>query len=120
MIFFPPYSILFWNDVLKENHLEATIEEYRYISNRLNAYENVEVYFFPDQDEIICDLNNYADYSHYHPRYNRYMTECFAEKINLVVKEGMDTTQGKTIDEYLEHMQEIAENFDYEELLSRR
>lgn len=121
VIFFPPYSILFWNDVLKENHLDATIEEYRYITNRLNAYENVEVYFFPDQEEIICDLNNYADYSHYHPEFNRYMAECFAKRVNLVAKEDAeDHVQGKTIDEYLEHMREIAENFDYEELLSRK
>lgn len=117
VIFFPPYSILFWNDVLKENHLEATIEEYRYIANRLNAYENVEVYFFPDLEEIVCDLDNYADYSHYHPRYNRYMAECFADKTGVVAKEGEG---GKGIDEYLLHMREIAEGFDYEELLSRR
>lgn len=117
VIFFPPYSILFWNDVLKENHLNATIEEYRYISNRLNAYDNVEIYFFPDQEEIICDLNNYADYSHYHPRYNRYMTECFANQTNIVAKKGQP---GKTIDEYLLHMKEIALNFDYEKLLSQK
>lgn len=121
VIFFPPYSILFWNDVLKENHLDVTIEEYRYITNRLNAYENVEVYFFPDQEEIICDLNNYADYSHYHPRYNRYMAECFAAGVNLVQKEdAADDSKGKTIDEYLDHMREIAVSFDYEELLSRK
>lgn len=117
VIFFPPYSILFWNDVLQENHLQATLEEYRYIANRLNDYDNVEVYFFPDREEIICDLNNYADYSHYHPRFNRYMAECFVNKTNLVAKEGQE---GKTIDEYLLHMQQIAESFDYEELLSRK
>lgn len=117
VIFFPPYSILFWNDVLRENHLEATLEEYRYIASRLNAYENVEVYFFPDREEIICDLNNYADYSHYHPRYNRYMTECFADGTNRVAREG---EPGVGIDAYLEHMRKIVEEFDFQELLSRK
>lgn len=117
VVFFPPYSILFWNDVQKENHLDATLETYRYISNRLNEYENVTVYFFPDQEEIICDLNNYADYSHYHPRYNLFMTECFADGTCLAAKEGQS---GKTIDQYLEHMREIATGFDYDELLSRK
>ncbi len=115
VVFFPPYSILFWNDVLKENHLEATMEEYRYIAKRLNEYENVEVYFFPDREEIICDLDNYADYSHYHPRYNRFMTECFADGTCLVAKEG---AAGKGIDEYLDHMREIVESFDFEGLLA--
>ena len=77
----------------------------------------MEVYFFPDQEEIICDLNNYADYSHYHPRYNRYMTECFAAKKFRLPKEGQE---GKGIDEYLAHMREIVEKFDFEELLSRK
>ena len=115
VVFFPPYSILFWNDVQRENHLDATIETYRYLSNRMNEYDNVKVYFFPDQEEIICDLNNYADYSHYHPRYNRYMAECFANGSCLVAKEGQP---GKKIDEYLEHMRKIAVEFDYGKLLS--
>lgn len=118
VVFFPPYSILFWNDVLKGNHLQATIEEYRYIAERLNEYDNVEVYFFPDRDDIILDLNHYADYSHYHPDYNRFMAECFTDGTGLVAKEGSD--KGKTIDEYLIHMEEIVNNFDFEELLSRK
>lgn len=117
VVFFPPYSILFWNDVLRENHLEATLAEYRYIADRLNAYENVKLYFFPDREEIICDLNHYADYSHYHPRYNRYMTECFASGECLVAKEG---EEGKKIEEYLLHMRKIVEEFDFAELLSRK
>lgn len=119
VIFFPPYSILYWNDVLKENHLDATIEEYRYIANRLNTYDNVEVYFFPDREDIILDLNHYADYSHYHPDFNRVMTECFATGECLVAKEGTEEP-GKPIDEYLAHMLEIVGNFDFLELLDRQ
>lgn len=118
VIFFPPYSILYWNDVLKENHLEATIEEYRYIANRLNAYDNVEMYFFPDREDIILDLNHYADYSHYHPDFNRFMTECFANGSCLVQKEGTDGP-GKPIDEYLKHMRGIVDGFDFAELLEQ-
>lgn len=116
VIFFPPYSILYWNDVRKENHLNATIEEYRYLANRLNEYDNVQVYFFPDREDIILDLNHYADYSHYHPNFNRFMAECFADGSCLVQKEGAQE-QGKTIDEYLSHMLEIVGNYDFSELL---
>ena len=65
-------------------------------------------------EEVVCNLDNYADYSHYHPKFNRYMAECFANKSSLVAKEGQP---GKGIDEYLSHMKEIAEGFDYEGLL---
>lgn len=109
-IFYPPYSILFWNDVLVENHLEATMREYEYMTERLLEYENVRVFFFPNQEWIICDLNNYADYSHYHPDINRYMTECFVSGECEVTQENMA--------QELKKMREIALGYDFEELFS--
>ena len=52
------------------------------------------------------------------------MTECFADgTTGLVTKEGVagaaaeeSTGKGKTIDEYLEHMREIALNYDFDAL----
>lgn len=110
VIFFPPYSILFWNDVLMENHMEATIEEYRYLAKTLAAYDNVKVFFFPSQEWIITDLNNYADYSHYHPRFNRYMTECFAD--------GTCQVDEESIDQALDQMRQIVADYDFEALFS--
>lgn len=109
-IFYPPYSILFWNDVLQENHMEATMREYEYITKRLLAYDNVRVFFFPDQEWIICDLDNYADYSHYHPDINRYMTECFANGECEVTEENLMEELGK--------MRKIVDNYDFEKLFS--
>lgn len=113
IIFFPPYSILFWNDVLRENHYEATMEEYRYLCESFNQYENVSVFFFPAEEEIICDLNHYADYSHYHPKYNRYMTECFVNGEGRVAKEA---EEGTHIEDYLYKMNQIVEEYDFDEL----
>lgn len=109
-IFYPPYSILYWNDVLKENHLEATIREYEYITERLLSYSNVKIFFFPNQERIICDLNNYADYTHYHPDINRYMTECFASGERRITSENLT--------EELDRMRSIAAEYDYEGLFS--
>lgn len=109
-IFYPPYSILFWNDVLAENHMEATIREYEYICERLLEYENVKMFFFPNQEWIICDLNNYADYSHYHPDINRYMTECFAGGECRITSENLAAE--------LDKMKEIVNNYDFQTLFS--
>lgn len=109
-IFYPPYSILFWNDVLVEKQLDATLREYEYITQRLLDYKNVRVFFFPNQEWIICDLDNYADYSHYHPDINRYMTECFASGECEVTKESLA--------QELQKMREIALNYDFEGLFS--
>lgn len=109
-VFYPPYSILFWNDVLVGNHMEATMREYEYITRRLLEYENVRVFFFPNQEWIICNLDNYADYSHYHPDINRYMTECFVSGECEVTEENLEGE--------LEKMRKIVRDYDFEELFS--
>lgn len=110
-IFFPPYSILYWNDVMRENHLEATIAEYQYIAETMLAYDNVRVFYFPDQEQIVTDLNNYADYTHYHRDINRYMTECFADGT-------CEVTSGEEMSLALERTRDMIDRFDFEELFS--
>ena len=110
-VFFPPYSILYWNDVMLENHLEATMAEYEYIADTLLAYDNVRVFFFPDQEWIVTDLNNYADYTHYHKDINRYMTECFADGT-------CEVTSDEEMKGALLRMRAVIERFDFETLFS--
>lgn len=111
-IFFPPYSILYWNDVMQENCMEATMREYAYIAGTLLAYNNVRVFYFPNREEIVTDLNNYADYTHYHARYNRFMTECFADGISEV-KSAEEMAQA------LEETRDMVDRFDFETLFSK-
>ena len=110
-IFFPPYSILYWNDVMRENHLEATMAEYQYIADRMLAYDNVRVFYFPNQEWIVTDLNNYADYSHYHRDINYYMTQCFADG-------SCEVTDSEEMTQALDKMRDIIRRFDFEELFS--
>lgn len=110
-IFFPPYSILYWNDVICENHLDATMAEYQYIADRLLAYGNVKIFFFPNQEWIVADLNNYADYSHYHKDINYYMTKCFADNT-------CEITSGKEMKQALDEMRLLIDGFDFEGLFS--
>ncbi len=111
-MFFPPYSILYWNDVISENHLDATIEQYRYLADTLLSYDNVRVFYFQNMSDVVTDLNNYADYTHYKPEINQYMVECFANGEHEVT----DTSQ---MDEELLQMQQIVDDFDLEELFSK-
>lgn len=104
--FYPPYSILYWNDVKNRNELEVVMEKYRYISNRLLEYDNVEIYFFQNQKDIICNLNNYADYTHYHPDVCVYMVDCFANGERKVTKENLE--------QEIEALYELTSSYDYE------
>ncbi len=109
--FFPPYSILYWHNVLQENSLEATMAQYEYVAFRLLQYDNVHLFYFQNMDEV-TDLNNYADYSHYKPEINRYMVECFASGEHEV------TTYDEMHSE-LSKMRGIIDEFDFEELFSK-
>lgn len=111
VVFFPPYSILYWNDVLRENHLEATLAQYQHIAQTLLSYDNVRVFYFPGMEEIVTDLNNYADYTHYHSRVSRMMTECFASG-EREVKSTEEMAQA------LEETRAMIERFDFEALFS--
>ena len=104
-IFYPPYSILFWNDVTREKELEAVIGRLEYMTERLLNYENVHVFNFLGKEDIICNLNNYADYMHYHKNVCRYITECFATGENELHPENY----GQAFDE----IRTLAMSYNY-------
>ena len=109
--FFPPYSILYWNNVLTENTYDATMAQYRYVAERLLSYDNVRLFYFQNMEEVL-DLNNYADYSHYKPEINRFMVECF--------KSGDHEIHSvEEMDEQLAVMDKMVSEFDFEEILSK-
>lgn len=105
-MFYPPYSILYWNDVNNRNELEVVMEKYRYISNRLLEYDNVELYFFQNQKDIICNLNNYADYTHYNTGVCEYMVKCFASGECKVTKDNLEDN--------IDALYELTSSYDYE------
>ncbi len=110
-VFFPPGSILFWNDVMRENHLEATLAEHQYIVDRLLSYDNVRIFFFSNQEWIVTDLNHYADEIHYHSDINYYMTECFANGV-------CEVESSVQMAEELAKMRDVIGRFDFETLFS--
>lgn len=87
------------------------MREYAHIVNTLLAYDNVRVFYFPNREEIVTDLNNYADYTHYHARFNRFMTECFADGMCEVESE-------EEMERVLEETRDMVGRFDFEELFS--
>lgn len=107
-VFFPPFSILYWNNTKIENKVEVTLAEYEYTAKRFMEYENVEVYMFLDQDWIVCDLDNYADYTHYHKDINRYMTQSF--------QNGDCRLTNENIAPRIAHLRELSDMFTMDKL----
>lgn len=64
-IFFPPYSILFWDKTARLGETEAVFAALELACERLLQYDNVRLYNFLMDPDIVLDLDNYCDYVHH-------------------------------------------------------
>lgn len=74
-IFFPAYSMLYWDNLYRNGDLEAYLYNMEQAVGAFLAYDNVEVFYFQDETDIITNLDNYMDTLHFSPEINRYMVE---------------------------------------------
>lgn len=74
-IFFPAYSMLFWDNLYRTGDLEAYLYNMQQAIDILIVYDNVDMYYFQDVTEIITNLENYMDTLHFSPEINQYMAE---------------------------------------------
>ncbi len=107
-IFYPPYSMLTWEREMLNGNLEKMIEVYGHSIQRFLEYDNVKVYYFQNEKDIISNLDNYRDAGHYRPEINKYICESMKNGKGLVTKD--------TYQEQLRDMYEYAVAFDYEAL----
>ena len=107
-IFYPPYSMLYWEREMIGGSWEEMLFLYKHSIERFLEYENVKVYYFQDEKEIISNLDNYRDATHHRPEYNKYICECIAAGKNLLTKENYE--------DRILGMYEYVQKFDYEVL----
>lgn len=103
-IFFPPYSILTWKRWLLTGELEGYIQFKSKIMKDLSKIKNVKLYDFQIEEKIILNLDNYLDYSHYHPSINEYMIE--------QIKENKKKLQEEQINENIEILYNLINKFE--------
>lgn len=64
-VFFPPYSMLYWDKMQRTGATDAVFAALEDTIGRLGQAENVRVFFFPAQADIVTNLDNYGDYIHH-------------------------------------------------------
>lgn len=106
VVFYPPYSILYWYTRMREDRLELTKDQYIKITNRLLDYPNVRVFNFCGMEDTITDLSNYVDFNHQHRRVNDYIMTCFASGELELKKDNYE--------EQINKMFDFFKNYDYE------
>lgn len=107
IVYFPPYSLIYWEEVVIQDELEEMIGVYTYAVEQLLPYENVKVYYFQGED-VIQNLDEYRDATHHKPKYNRYIFDCIKEDKNRLTEENYQ--------EEIQKVYELTRNYDYESL----
>ena len=103
----PPYSILYWDDCILRGRLTAEICAMNEVYKKLLEYDNVRVFYFQDNWDVITDLDNYKDYSHFSQEISHRLYEC--------MRDGRcELTEDNEFDTLLKFSEDIAD-YDHEQ-----
>lgn len=86
--FFPPYSIYYWDSLNQGGGLERQLKLEQRAIELLTDYENIHLFSFFDEFDMICDLDNYKDTTHYGENVNSWMLCQMAEGKHQLTKEN--------------------------------
>ena len=106
--FLTPYGIAAWCKLKYTGRMYKRIEAEKYVAELILPHENIHLYGFNSREDILTDLNNYRDQTHYGSWVN-----------SLILKWIHDGDYRLTLDnyeEYFEKEQDFFENYDYESL----
>lgn len=107
-LFYPPYSIYGWDYYKQIGELNKHINGEKFITEMLLEYDNVHVFSFLDEYNIITNLNNYKDTRHYSADINSYILKSMSTGKNELTKDNYKAYYDKIINYY--------NNYDYNSL----
>lgn len=96
--YLPPYSVYYWEDLVKTGQLEAQLKAEELAVSLLTEASNVQVFGFADRTEITEDLDNYMDVLHYGDWIN--------EEIMNMIYEGEGKLTKETYEAYFQRVRE--------------
>lgn len=90
-IWFPPYSILYWDKMTRQGSADAVFAAVEYAYQRLSEYENIQVFDFLTEQKVVCDLNYYTDHIHHSGEITYYIAQCLISGERQVGEEYPET-----------------------------
>lgn len=104
-LFFPPYSICYWEAMVRTKQLHAQLEAQRMGVGLLLAAENIQVYDFAYRSDIAENLDNYTDTLHY--------GEWINSEILQMMSRGEGRLTSENLTEYYDRIEKLYEEYDY-------
>ncbi|MCM1252467.1 MAG: SGNH/GDSL hydrolase family protein [Clostridium sp.] len=99
--FFSPYSKLWWDNAYRGGERDAHLYNEEQAIAALLEYDNVEIYYYQDEEEVITNLDNYMDMIHFSKDINRLVCD------KMIAKEGRLTKEN--YQSRLQNMYELSE-----------
>lgn len=96
-IWFPPYSTYYYK-TYDETQVNRVISAKKYLVNKTNKMNNVTVYGFDNEFNIINNIYNYKDYGHYRSYVNDYMIVSMIENKHILTMDNIDNYLYSLID----------------------
>ena len=106
--FFSPYSMLWWDNAYRSGELDAVIYNEKQAIGALLEYDNVEIYYYQDDEDVITNLDNYMDMIHFSKDINYYIYDKLAKGEERLTKENYEAR--------LDGMYMLAEKIVQEEI----
>lgn len=107
-LFIPPYSIVYWDQTMRNGTTEAILHVQQQAMVSLSSLPNVHMYDFMNDGEIVCNLDHYTDPVHYSPAINRLIAETMA---------AFDGVRGAMIPAATQAARALVYHYPYEELM---
>lgn len=107
-LFFPPYSIYYWDNQKQEGTLNWQLELELAAIEILLEYHNIYLFSFFDEFDMICDLDNYKDYVHYGEWINSQIIEWMYQGEHQLTKDNYQ--------QYYEKIYRFYTEYDYDAL----
>ena len=107
-LFFPPYSIYYWDSQNQSGLMDKHFAEEKYVIEMLLEHDNIHLFSFTTEYDIICDLDNYKDIWHYSEDINSQILVWMSEGTHELTRENYLEYCGEEYDFYI--------NYDYDAL----
>lgn len=88
--FFSPYSMCWWDNAYRTGERDAVLSAQEICIRELLKYENVSLYYYQDDEEIITNLDNYMDTIHFSKEINYYICNNMINEVDKVTEENVN------------------------------
>lgn len=107
-LFVTPYSIYYFDSLYRNGSLERQLEIEEYATELLLQHENIHLFSFFTEFDIITNPDNYKDIIHYGEWVNSQMLEWMAS--------GHDELTKENYQDYFQQMREFYLHYDYDSI----